>query len=141
MISSTRTEKEERQEKPAEAAAQKTVKTSVDSESVQSVIIAGFDLNSLSKKQLLNLIKEWVEETEEIATSEENEADCENLSEITIGQQTSIDARIVYDERSKRKDGTQKAMINSSTPPVEKNLTAAMAAAGEVQEESNEQEE
>lgn len=79
-----------------------------------------------------------VEETEEIATSEENEVDRENLSEITIGQQTSIDSRIVYDERSKQKDGTQEAIINSSAPPVEKNLTPAMATAGKVREGSNE---
>lgn len=133
--------KEERQEKPVEAAVQKTAKTSVDSESDQSVIIAGFALNSFSKKQLLDLIKAWIEETEEIATSEEIEADLGDLSEITIGQQTSIDSSIVYDERSKQKDRTQKAIINSSAPPVEKSLTPAMAAAGEVQEGSNEQKE
>lgn len=69
------------------------------------------------------------------------DADHEELSEITIGQQTSIDSRIVYDERSKQKDGTKKAMINSSALPVEKNLTPFIAAAGEVQEGSNEQKE
>lgn len=83
----------------------------------------------------------WIEETEEIATSEEIEADLGDLSEITIGQQTSIDSSIVYDERSKQKDRTQKAIINSSAPPVEKNLTPAMAAASEVQEGRNEQKE
>lgn len=66
------------------------------------------------------------------------DAEHEELSEITTGQQTSICARIVYDDRSKQEDRNQAATINSSAPPVEKSLTPAMATAGEVQEEGNE---
>lgn len=126
--------KEERQEKPVEAAVQKTAKTSVDSESDQSVIIDGFELNLLSKNQLLGLIKAWIEQAEDRAAEEENEADHEDMPETATDPQTSLDSGIVYD---KPKNSSQKATINSSAPPVESDLTPAMSAAGEVEEETD----
>lgn len=131
MISSTRTEKKKDKKKPIEAADQKTVQTSEDFESDQSVIIDGFELNLFSKNQLLGLIKAWIDQAEDRAAEEENEADHEDMPETVLAPQTSLDSGIVYD---KPKNISQKATINSSVPPVESNLTPAMSAAGEVEE-------